>query len=298
MKASKDTYYGLDIQKEYIAVVQYSLKSNAVTLVALQPISGSGADSTSKELGTLKSKFKFLNPQVNCSLPVEHAVVKTIPVDSHDSNTEQALTWELEQNIIGSTDEYIFDYQQFDSTTKNTSLFQAVAYRKDRINALSSLLKSHKLVPQCIDLDVFALVNVFEASYPELIGQPAVIVHAESADARILLTHHGKLIDYECIRFDPEPDPQLLSNLLTTIFPRLGYASGSAVNIGQTPFFAAGSLFSQDGFIDSIKHFIPGISLLHPFKTIECRIGVDEEKLASYLAQLCVAVGLAIRGDQ
>lgn len=293
MKPSNDIFYGLDIQKEYIAVVQYTAKGNAVTLVALQPIAGNSPEAVSEELGILKSKFKFVDSRVNCSLPLETAIIKTFPVDASDNAVEAALAWELEQNIIGSADEYVFDFQPLSTPAQNFSHYQLVAYRKERIQTLSALLKTHKLQPRCIDVDAFALINMFEASYPEQTGQPAVIIHAETADARILLTQNGQLLDFECIRFDPEPDPGMLSNYILEALPRLG----NGMQPVQTPFYATGLLFSQDGYIDSLQGWLPGISILHPFRKIECRIGVDENKLSGYLSQLSVAVGLAIRGD-
>jgi len=297
MKPSNDIFYGLDIQKEYIAVVQYTVKSNAVTLVALQPIAGSSPGSVSGELGTLKSKFKFVDPRVHCSLPLESAIVKTFPVDTSDNAIEAALTWELEQNIIGSSDEYVFDFQPASTSGQHITNYQLVACRKERITTLTSLLKTHKLQPRSLDIDALALVNLFERSYPEYIGQPAIIIHAETADARILLTHQAKLIDFECIKFDPEPDPHTFCEHVKKVLPRLGTTFGITANPALIPIFAAGLLFSQEGYIDRAKNDLPGLTILHPFRKIECKIGVDEDKLSGYLSQLAVAVGLAIRGD-
>ena len=180
---------------------------------------------------------------------------------------------------------------------KKTSQYQLIAYRKERIDALCLLLKNNKLTPRSIDLDALALVNLFEVSYPEKVQQPAVIIHAESTSARLLLTESARLVDYEQISYDPEPDPQTLCDHIMQVLPHLGNDPGNPVEIGKTPFFATGALFSQQGFLDTTASILQGLSLLHPFKSIECRIGIDEGKLATYLPQLSVAVGLAIRGD-
>jgi len=298
MKEAKEIFYGLDIQKEYIAVAQYSRLQNAVTLVALQPVSGNRYETLSEELGILRSKFKFIDSRVNCSLPADYAIVKTLPLDAGEKDIEAALAWELEQNIIGSPDEYVFDYQPLESTENGMMYYQVIAYRKERVNELSSLLKAHKLTPRCVDIDMLALVNMFEVSYPELVSRPAVLVHAETADARCILTQNGKLVDYECIRFDPDTDPRSFSEQIASALPRLVSPAGTPVDKNNVPLFAAGMLYTNEAFLEQTKPVLPTTALLHPFRKIECRIGITEDKLASYLPQLTVAVGLAFRGDE
>jgi hypothetical protein len=299
MKPSNDVFYGLDIQKEYISVVQYTAGSNSVTLVALQPIADSraGKNTVSKELGILKSKFKFADPHVNCSLPAVNAVIKRVPVDRDETDIDAALSWELEQNIIGSPDDYVFDYLPCGKRPDNIEEYLIVAYRKERVVTLASLLKSHKLIPRLVDLDILALVNIFEASYPDFIDRPAIIVHAESRDARIILTHQGRLLDYELLAYDTEPDPQAFGELVMAAAERLSAATGLQGEVQGMPVFASGILFAQEDFLRNAGSVLHAISILHPFRKIECRIGVDEDKLANYLSQLSVAVGLAIRRD-
>lgn len=300
MKPSKNVFYGLDIQSDYITVVQYAASTNSVTLIALQPVNeaGTGLAGASRELATLKSKFKFLDPHVNCSLPAEYAVVKRFPVDSSEKSPESALAWELEQNIVGSIDEYAFDIQRCSKQSGSVDEHLVVAYRKERINELTTVLKNNKLAARIVDLDIFALVNLFEASYPEAVAQPAIIIHAETRGAKLILTHHGKMLDYEPVYYEADPDADTFSELATRAAQRLCLAASLVGGSDGIPSFAAGLLFSQEGFLDKFKSGYAGVSLLNPFNKIECRIGVDEAKLATYLSQLAVAVGLAIRGDE
>lgn len=291
---TKYIYYGLDIQKEYIAVVEYSSEINAVTRVVLQPVADTNSGVISNELEILKSKFKFLNSKINGSLPVENAIVRTFPIDTSENDVDNVLSWEFEQNTIASPDAYQFDYQPLETGSNNTTLYQLIGYRKERIEAFATQLKTIKLTPQSIDLDLLALINLFEISYPELKTHPALIIHGEATDLRIILTCNSKLLDFEYIRFDSEPQPDMVSQRILQIIPRLGTTQGISINTSQIPTFATGSLYSQDGFLESLKMLLPATTLLQPFKTVTCNINKNIEP---FLPQLSIATGLAIRGE-
>ncbi|MBN1577141.1 MAG: pilus assembly protein PilM, partial [Chitinispirillaceae bacterium] len=206
--------------------------------------------------------------------------------------------WELGQHIIGSVDEYFFDYEQCGRSADGLKEYLIVAYRKEHVEHLTALLKRQKLTPGVIDLDLFALINVFDANYPEYGAQPAVLLHAESEKAQLIMTHHGKYIDHESIDYGPGTDPQTFAERLNAEVERLCSLvtlSGGGTGI---PIFAAGGLFVQNGFLETVASVAGNVSLLHPFRKIGCRVGVDNDQLSAYLAQLCVAVGLALRGNE
>lgn len=302
MKSSRQIYFGLDIQKEYLTLAQYAPDDRSVMLVAIQPFDNpsdnSPAEPAGNELRNLKRKFKFSNNSINCALPVEYAIIKKVPVDRDEKDVENALQWELGQQIIRTVDEYAFDYQAHGRDENGLEEYLLVGYHRERVNEITALFKKNRLVPGVVDLDVFALINVFEANYPDFAEQLSLLVHAEGEKAKLVLTHGGRYVDHECIWYEYGPGPEIFAERLKREAERICSSPALPNSMSAVPVFAAGALFSQPGFLETVASVTGSISLLHPFRKVGCRVGVDEEQLQGYLTQLAVAVGLALREDE
>jgi len=301
MKKEHNYIVGVDIQKEYLTVAQYAPDEHAVMLVAIQPITLDGeataTEAAGRELGALKNRFKFSDTEVNCALPGDFAIVKKMPVDPEEKQVHAALSWELGQHIIGSIDDYFMDFEPYGQSAEGLQEFLVVAYRKEQVAQLTSLIKRQKLVPGVIDLDLFAFINVFEANYPEYTEQPAILLHAETDKAKLIVTHHGKYVDHEILEYEEDIDPLTFAERLKTERQRL-CSLVALTDAGDTiPVFAAGSIFVREGFLDHAASAAGNVALLHPFRKIDCRVGVDQDQLSAYLAQLSIAVGLTLRGN-
>ena len=296
MKSGKIS--GLDIQKEYISVAQYSPEENCVDLVAIQPLSTEKSvdflQGASDGLKELKGKFKFSKPDVICSLQSENAIIKRLKIDSNESEPAESIEWELSQQVIGSIEEYSFDFQ---SVSSNSDEYLAVAYRTQSIDALSSMIKSLRLNPLIIDLDVFALVNVFEANYREKISQPAVLIHAEPEKSRLVLTTNGMFIDSETFDYTYGTEADSYAGVIYEEYMKLMAFNSGKFQAGSEGLYFTGSLFTQPEYCEAvIRRFGKGEEL-YPFRKIDSRIGVDEAQLKTYASQLAIAVGLALRGN-
>lgn len=304
MKTSIKYLSGLDIQSDYMCIAQYSPQDNAVLSVAIQPFSDQNGDdiwqSAEQELKKLKGKFKFYSPDINCSLPTEHAVIKHIQIDSGETDLDSLIEWELSQQITGSMDEYSFDYQKKDQQNKNSTIeFLTVAFRNVLIERYSSILKTLKLHPQVIDLDAFAIINTFEANYRERIDTPAVIVHGESGKTKVILTRNGMYIDMECFNYSLEDiNPLSYSERLKAELNRFLSLNNKVDIQPKVALYLTGSLFTQLEYRDSVYTIMGCGELLYPFRNVGCRIAIDNDQLMTYAPQLAVAVGLAIRGNE
>jgi Tfp pilus assembly PilM family ATPase len=301
MKNNSQFINGLDIQKEYLSIVQYSPKEKAVVLVAIQPMAAGDTDTiwsrTSNALFELKSKFKFSSPEIICSVPADYAFVKRLAVDEATSNPEEMLEWELSQHLLGSLDDYVVDFQKdgIFGQQKQTE-YLAVAYRKDNLDRVLSALKISKLKPAVIDIDLFAIANVFESNYKDQFAEPAMLVHAESGKTKLLLTQAGQYIDthiFECE--NEQSDPALYAERFSTEIN--GFTQYNTSRLLNPPvLYFTGSLFGTQAFVDAVVARIGYGELLNPFREIECRVGTENNQIMAYAAQLSVAVGLALRG--
>ncbi len=300
MKQQNATFSGLDIQNEYLTVAQYNADEHAVMLVAIQPLAGpsggSASAAVSTEIGTLKSKFKFGTAPINCSLSGDFAIIKKFPVETQEKNLQGALEWELSQHIIGAVEEYAFDYQHTGSGADGIDQYLVVAYRREQVDAVGALLKRHKLTGGAVDVDLFALINVFEANYSDMTDRPVLLLHAEGTRGMLILTHQGSYGDHESFAYDDGTDPHTFAQLLQAVSGRLCSMAALAGGAGGVPVFATGSLFGQPAYLETLQSVTGNIDLLNPFRKVGCKVGVDSEQLAAFLPQLAVAVGLAIRG--
>lgn len=302
MKTLKKYLSGLDIQSDYMSIAQYSSQENAVLSVAIQPLStedgGDNWECAGAELKKLKGKFKFYSPDVACSLPTEFAVIKHMQVEHDEADIQGYIEWELSQQIIGSLDEYTFDFQQNGEDAAFKS-YLTVAFRNAYVDRFSTLLKGMKLHPQVIDLDVFAIINTFEANYRERIYTPAVIVHGENEKTKIILTRNGTYLDLECFNYPYESmgAVEYAERLQTEINRFL--ALNSTIDVQpRMSLYLTGSLFTQMEYRESVCSKMGSGELLYPFRKVGCRISIDNDQLMVYAPQLSVAVGLALRGNE
>jgi Tfp pilus assembly PilM family ATPase len=303
MKTSRKYLSGLDIQSDYMSIAQYSPQENAVLSVVIQPFSvDKGADCwecAEQELKKLKNKFRFYSPEVACSLPSEHAIIKHIQLESVQTEVDELIEWELAQQIIEPIDEYSFDFQECSSEEGDLKNYLTVAFRNTLVERFSILLKAMKLNPAIIDLDAFAIINTFEANYRERLYTPAVIVHGESEKTKIILTRNGDYIDMDCFNYPYESlNADTYSMQLQSEINRL-LALNQKIDVQpRVGLYFTGSLFSQVEFRDAVLAKMGNGELLYPFRKIGCRIAIDSDQLMTYAPQLAVAVGLALRGNE
>ena len=182
MASRKDSIYGIEIGKG-VTLAQYLPEDNAVGSIVIKPISDAPAqqyDATLRsELKDLIADLELKRQWVAVSLPSEFAIVKKVSLDGDEDDPGEAILWELSQHVIGSIEEYSVDFDPIGKPSPDAvQQYLVVAYRTASVRKLVSLLKANKLSPCIVDLDMFAIINVFEANYPERLSLPALLVLA------------------------------------------------------------------------------------------------------------------------
>ncbi len=300
MARKKQSITGLDINGRYIACAQSVPKENLVTNVSIQPLTTGVPDYWK----SVEESFKDLADEVGLkgclsvsSLPGEFAVIKTITLDEDEENVEEALQWEFSQHIIGSADEYSFDYQKLQDFASQKRYLLA-GYKKNAIKRLVSLLKENKLSPLVVDIDIFALINVFEINYAEQINEAALIIYGDEEKTRLILTQEGMFLDFDMIHYQDglETADQYCQNLSNAVDRIRG---NNLAQGGESilPIYLTGALFTFDDYVQAVQSCFSHVEILFPFRKIQCCAGMDDESLKKYSPQLAVAVGLAMRGN-
>jgi Tfp pilus assembly PilM family ATPase len=299
MKSRYSKFCGLDLQRDNLCFVVFSNEEDAVTrMIALRIESGDPAGDRwniwRNDLLTKKNDLKsFSRDAVICGLPSEYAQIKHCLVDGDEKEWREAVEWEMSQQIIGAPGDYSIDYEPAGSGATGTKKYLAVAYRKEIVARTTEMLKSVRLAPRIIDLDLFGLINIFEANYPENRDDISLLVHAERTLTKLVLTTDGTFVD--CLSFDhydEETFGELLKEkieaFLATV-PEIG--DGSTENI-----YLSGSYFLSAARRESVLASIAGSEMLNPFRKVLCRAPIDEHQVSEFSPMFAVAAGLALRG--
>jgi hypothetical protein len=301
MASQKDSISGIEIREGLITIAQYFPQENSVGSIIIKPMgnaAGQDFDAALKtELKSLIAEIDFKNLDIALSLPSEYAIVKKLSLDSDEKDAGEAIAWELSQHIIGSIEEYSFDYELMGrSKGGDVKQYLAVAYRSSSIQKLVALLKANRLNPVVVDLDMFGLINVFEANYQELAHVPAAIVLGTDEKSIVILTQNATLLDFDVCPHDSGAlSAEEYGAKIAERIERLCVLDNRSLQ-EKPGIFCAGSLFSRPEYVDSFTGKFEKAQLLDPFKKIACRAGKGEEDLRKFSHQLGVAVGMALQG--
>ena len=294
--ATTNTTTGLYINSSYLALARADVDEGNILNISIQPLDTDIEDLWERigvGLDTLFEGLSLKKENISLALPGEFAVVKTLSIDNDDEDVEETIKWELSQQIVESLDEYAFDYQTLpnESSDSVTDYF-ITAYRQSAVSKLADFIKDRKQNPVVVELDIFALVNVYEMNYPDTKNEPAIIIFSESDFTKLILTQNGKFIDLETIQQTPETN---MNDEISDGVTRLLKLNKSKLSSTVISVFLTGDNFSEAVFLDSIKSSYPEAKILYPFEKLTNVSGISEENLQSYAPRLGVSVGLAMR---
>ena len=171
----RDHLVGLDIGSAYIKVaeVKISKKGNILQKFAMTPVkSGSivegritDRDGLAETIRNLFKSQKIKEKHVAISTGGHSVVIKTISTaKATDKELHKSIRSEAEQYIPYDIDDVNIDYQvlgesEFSSDQINVLL---VAVKQDLVAEYMDLIKAAGLTPSIIDVDTFALQNIYE----------------------------------------------------------------------------------------------------------------------------------------
>jgi Tfp pilus assembly PilM family ATPase len=295
---------GIELGKDALNIVHYLPDKDTVTSVAIQPLSDSALpwwDSVRVELKpTLRAAISdgrtLKGATAVCSLPAENAVVTRLMVDTNEPSPASILRWEMRHQVVGALEDYVFDFQKMAAVRPGPTVsYLASACRGAWAGKVRSLLRAHGLVPHVLDLDVFAIINAFEANYRDMMSTPAILVLGGEQITKIILTWNGNLVDYEQCKFSPDTqEPEEYVRQVKTAIERLQASYPSLASRGPIPMLASGSIFTWQAVAAACFHAFTQMQVLNPFRNIACT-AVSESELRLHAPRLGVAVGLAVR---
>ena len=185
----KKDVIGLDIGSSSIKVVElneskrgYRLNSCAMAFIPPEAIvDGSLMDSVVivDTIRELIRGFKIKIKEVATSVSGHSVIVKKIslPMITEDELAE-SIQWEAERYIPFDASDVNIDFQILGPNEENDELMDVVlvAAKKDIINDYLSVLLEAGLNPVIVDIDAFALENMYQANYPMKRGEGVALV--------------------------------------------------------------------------------------------------------------------------
>jgi type IV pilus assembly protein PilM len=194
---------GVDIGTSSIKVLQIRKSSKGYHLLkyGIEPLPpqsivdghvmnhGAVVDALKKVFGDLKISQK----EIALSISGNSIIIKklNLPLMKHEELEEQ-IQWEAEQHIPFDISEVEIDYnilkEYIDSKQMDVLL---VAAKKDEIQDLIEVVKEARLRPMVVDIDAFAIQNVYELNYGFSDNETIALLNVGSEFTTINIVYEG-----------------------------------------------------------------------------------------------------------
>ncbi|MFH2012679.1 MAG: type IV pilus assembly protein PilM [Pseudomonadota bacterium] len=175
----KKDIIGIDIGSSSVKILElqkarnsYKLKNMGISFLPPGAIVDGAVREKDPVINTIKNLVSNLGIKTKnaaISLSGHSVIVKNIslPVMT-EQELEDTIIWEAEQHIPFEVDDVNIDFQILGKPTedKNQMDVLLVAAKKDIINGYIAVIKEAGLNPVVMDIDPFALGNMFEINYP------------------------------------------------------------------------------------------------------------------------------------
>jgi len=167
----------LDIGSTFIKLVQLKGAGKNFSLVKfgmvpLPPeviVEGAVMDANrvSEAIKELLASQKVKNKEVVLSVSGSSVIIKRVSIaDMTEEELAESIKWEAEQYIPFSIDDVNVDFQKLGAgAAEGQADVLLVAVKKDKINDYVNLVKDAGLEPVVVDVDAFALANMYELNY-------------------------------------------------------------------------------------------------------------------------------------
>ena len=134
-------------------------------------------DAVADTLSILMDDLRIKTKNVAISISGHSVIIKKVSMPNMSHNElKESIPWELEQYIPQSIQDVSYDYQVIPGETPDGNIdVLIVAAKKDVTNSYISIVNEVGLNPVVVDVDVFALENMYEVNYSESLGVLALV---------------------------------------------------------------------------------------------------------------------------
>ena len=196
---------GLDIGSSAIKLVEiretrqgYQLKNVGESLLQPEAIVDKvirDQDAVIDALSALIDNLRFKTKNVVISISGNSVIIKkvSLPV-MNDDELREAVPWELKQFIPQNIEDINYDFQILPGEDSDGTMEVLIAAaKKDLTNGYIQIVNEVGLNPVVVDIDLFALENMYEANYSE-VNETLALVNIGAAITNINILENGMSI--------------------------------------------------------------------------------------------------------
>ncbi len=349
--SKKGNVVGLDIGSSSIKLLElaemkggYQLRNFGIAPLPPEGIvDGALMDSVTivDSIRGLTNALRIKTKDVVTSVSGHSVIVKkiNIPVMTEDE-LEESIQWEAERYIPFDINDVNMDFQILGPTEGNEELMEIVlvAAKKDIINDYLSVIIEAGFNPVVVDIDSFAIENMFEANYPVTRDEVTALANIGASVTNINILKKGVSsftrdiftggnsiteeiqrqlnVDFdeaEALKLGNRMDEasqkviqevlrSALNSLATEIAKSLDFFRSTSSQEKVDKLFLSGGCAKINGIEKVIEEQagIP-VEIANPFKEIDCsKRDLDTDYLREMEPIMAVSVGLALRrvGDK
>ena len=349
LPSAEKSYLSLDIGSSSVKMLEVRDSSDAIRIMnagiaslptnAIQGNVVQDFDSVTQAIRSLIDAQKIKTSTVIAAVPGPAVIIKRATFPFQAANElEQTILFEAGNFIPESLENVNLDYQILDTAQDSNEVdVLLVAVRKDVINSYVSAIHSARLTPVIIDVDYFALENMFELNYAPEPEEVVALINVGARYSSINIMKGGRsaftgdvpvggrqftevLSEELRLDYDEAEDLKLfgsedtsqqreIERVVSTVADQLldevqralsFFWTGSTEEQINAVYLSGGSAHLS-GLVAAMgeRLQIP-VMFSDPFRSLSISRQVDEQFLQEHASALAVSVGLATRrpGDK
>jgi type IV pilus assembly protein PilM len=141
---------------------------------------------------TLTGQLKLKSKGVCTAISGTSMIIKRMTLEVPNlRELQEQVFWEAEQYIPFDVSEVVMDYQMLSRSKDNKTDVLLVAVKRGVLDSYMSCIEDAGLKPKIVDVDFFALQNLFEANYPVNPAEAVAIVDIGAASMKLVIVTAG-----------------------------------------------------------------------------------------------------------
>ncbi len=232
-----------------------------------------------ESIKTLVNQMQLKNRRVCSSISGAALIVKKMTLDGVDlKDLQEQVFWEAEQYLPFDVSEVVMDYHLISHVKGGRTEVIVVAVKKTVLESYLDCITKAGLVPAVMDVDFFALQNLYEVNYPVKPSEAVALIDIGAASLKLVIVANGVPIFTK--------DSSIGGNLLTSEIQRVLSLS----------FADAESLKTAEGSEGIPQEVIELMSSVSETIAIEIKKGLDFYQASSSgppLSSILIAGGSA-----
>lgn len=141
---------------------------------------------------TLAAQLRLKNKSVCTAISGASLIIKRMLIDVPNiKELQEQVFWEAEQYLPFDVSEVVMDFQVLSRAKDNKTDVLLVAVKRSVLESYMEAVSGAGLKPKIVDVDFFALQNLYEANYPVRPAEAVAIVDVGASSLKLVVVHAG-----------------------------------------------------------------------------------------------------------